>query len=145
MKNIFYILSILIVFSCTKKEILESDSRNCQEAAYDSEFEVQLSDEVCFPDGNTLIINRIEHQFCPCEVVCVWEGDLFLSFTNTADNVTKEKEFYPSRLNIDRSIFDNHEISSLSYRYASEDGTVPACMEDFEAEKITLTLTISQL
>lgn len=145
MKN----LSILLVFglslifiSCTKEDIVD-DSRNCTEVAYDETFEIQLTDEICFPDGNTLTLTDVQHQFCPCEVVCVTAGDLFISLTTATGTDTQVKEIYPETLDSDRDIFENHTITSLTYIYGDQNEDIPRCAEDFEASKITLMLSIS--
>ncbi len=139
----FFVFS-LVVMSCAKDDD-DSHSRSCINAEYNQEFDVRISEEVCFPDEKALVLSDIQHQFCPCEAICFWEGDLFITFTTTSDNVSKDREFYPSILRHDRSIFDNYEIVSFSYRYDSDNGEVPPCAEDFDPEKVTLTLSISPL
>ena len=145
MKNLYaLILSSLIVISCGKGDI-EPNSRDCREVEYNSDIVFQLSDKVCFPDQNSLTIINIEHGFCPCSINCDWEGGLLVTLSTSTGDIFGEKKFYGNLLGNDRSIFANHEITSFSYIYDSENQGIPACAEDFEAEKITLTLSISPL
>lgn len=130
-----------MIFSCGKEEDL-SEFRDCQDVEYDKEIEITLSDKICFPDGNSFTFERIEHQFCPCDAVCIWAGDLYIKLLTTTENNSEDKFIYPS-LMTDNKIFTNHEIASLVYTYGTENEDVPLCAEDFVPEKITLILTVS--
>lgn len=132
------------MISCQKEET-KRDNRDCQDVAYESEFEIKLKEEACFPDGNSLVVEDIQHQFCPCGAICFWAGDLFIILNTESGEEVKEKNFYPALLFGDRSIFNNHEITSVTYSYLSEDGEVPPCAEDFEPEKVVLTMVITPL
>jgi len=145
MKYIIPVLALLCLAACSK-QVLEDEKIVCQEVEYDANIDIQIDDEICFPDGNTLTLSSVDHQFCPCGAVCIWAGDLYITMSTSSDlGDMKEKIFFPSSLDFDRSIFDNYEISSFSYTYDSNDGEVPACAEDYEPEKITLTISISKL
>ena len=137
MKNILLLSILFILSSCAKENI-------CQDVEYDSSIEIKMGDEICFPDGNAIDFTNVEHQFCPCGVVCIWEGDLYITFTTSNElGETKVKNFYPSRLHLDPSIFSNHEIKSITYKYGTENEEVPECAEDFEPEKLIVTISIS--
>lgn len=139
-KLLFYFILVALFTSCVKEE---SVHRNCISAEYNKVFEFKLSEEVCFPDGNTIVLENIEHQLCPCEMVCAWEGDLYITLTGYIGSESKEKQFYPSRYEINAEILESHEITSASYRYGENGDEVPPCAEDFEPEKVTLVMSIS--
>ena len=139
MRYLYTLLMALILLSCSENEA----EKGCREVEYDKVFEMKVSDEVCFPDGNTILLEKIEHQLCPCDVVCVWEGDLFITFSTTVDGETKEKSFFPTRFEIEPEIFQNHHIISSSYSYSGNNGEVPPCAEDFEDFSVIKKMQLS--
>ena len=143
-KIISFLFLALILVSCGKED-KSSDNRDCREVDYDMKFDLQLTDEVCFPDGNSLTVVGIEHGFCPCQAPCGGQGDLYIVTSISSSNGIEEKNYYVGRLDDDPSIFDDHEITSLSYIYGTEDEEVPHCVEDFDPEKVTFTLSISPI
>jgi len=144
-QNILYVFVLsLILISCDKDDD-DSISNICIDVEYNQEFEIRVSEKVCFPDDFSLVLNEVYHQFCPCNAYCVWAGGLFLSFTETAQNVSIDKEFFPVGLGGNNDTFTNHEIISYSYRYDTEDQIIPPCAEDFDSEKIIITLAIAPI
>ena len=142
-KNILLVLAVFFV-SCGHED-KSSESRDCLEVEYNTDIEFQLSDKVCFPDDNSLALIDIEHAFCPCGVDCDWEGSLYITLSMSTNTGTTEKKFYENSLENDPNIFDNHNITSLSYTYGIEGEEVPACAEDFEAELVFLTFSLSKI
>jgi len=134
----------IILYSCGKEDTT-TNTRDCINVEYNLGFQIQLGEEVCFPDGNTLTFSNIEHQFCPCMVLCDWEGGLFITFSTLLNNNSGEKKFFHSKIENDRSVFENHIIDSFSFTYGTKIEELPACPEDFEPEKITLTISISPI
>ena len=129
---------LLINLSCSESE------KACLEVKYGETFQMEISDEVCFPDENVLKLDLVEHEFCPCGVVCIWEGDLLVTLTETSDGNSKVKSFYPTRIEIEPEIFNNHRITSVSYTYDDMGANVPPCAEDFDQNKLTIELTIEE-
>ena len=144
MKNIITLLLFAIFLISCGKEDTNSVIEDCRDVEYDISFDLGLHDEVCFPDGNVLINTNIEHFLCPCQEDCDSELGLLVSFTTTTEISTIEKQFYTSMINNNRSVFNDHEITSFSYTYGSEGGNVPCDKEEFEPEKVVLTFTISK-
>ena len=120
----------------------------CIEAEYKIEFDIHLDEEVCFPDGHSIILKDVQHLLCPCEVLCDAEGDLLIvleTLTLIDDNViVAEKDFFTRGVFKDSDIFSGHEITDFSYTYGNEDEEVPACAADFEPEKMNLTFIITE-
>lgn len=146
MKNLILFSFLLMLVSCGDEEIIEINSTPCTEIEYKVEFDLSLNEEICFPDGNSLILTDVKHQLCPCDVVCETEGDLLvvLKTVTISDNYTYEsnKEFNTREVFNDSEIFTDYEITAFSYTY-NNDEEVPACAADFEPEKMNLKFVIS--
>jgi len=65
--------------SCTQ-------SGDCTEVEYDTAFTIVADETYCFPDGAELLINGFNNEFCPCNVDCVWEGQMTLDVEWTDDS-----------------------------------------------------------
>ena len=83
MKNIIPLLIVLCLAACSKEEV-DDNKIVCQEVEYDTNIDLQVADEICFPDGNSLILTSVEHQFCPCDAICIWGGDLYITLSSTS-------------------------------------------------------------
>lgn len=144
MKNVITLLLFAIFLISCGKEDPKSDSRDCTEVEYEMSFDVQLEDEVCFPDGNSFIVEDIIYGFCPCDVVCIWAGELEIKLkTTSTDETTKVITIGSTTLIHNRNIFNDYEISEFTY--SSIDGHNPECIEDFDPEKVKLDFTISKI
>jgi len=74
MKNLSVLTIILmtfVLFSCSK-----SENEICIEVNYDEKFSIEEGKEYCFPDESVLKIVAFRNEFCPCNVICVWEGQM---------------------------------------------------------------------
>ena len=142
MKYTLYTLTILLIFSC-QKESNPKVQLACIEIDYDSSFTAMLGDVICLPDGSSFIIKNIKDEFCPCESICKWEGELKV-IVETTDLSSEISTFgfgsatYPLR----RFLFEKSFIHSFTYDY--ELGSLPDCINEFDSKKITLELIISQ-
>lgn len=150
MKNLILLSFLFIVVSCNKDiEETANSPLSCTEAEYKLEFNLVLDNEVCFPDGNSLILSDVQHQLCPCEVLCDSEGDIFFAletFDDIQDYIIIEtKEFLSRDVFKDSVIFSDYEITDFSFSYGTEDEEVPACAADFDPEKIKATFVISPM
>lgn len=145
MKNLITLLLFVSLFISCEKEELKSDSRDCREVEYEISFDMKLEDEVCFPDGNSIILSNIEHQICPPYAYCKWAGDLFVTLNTATKASAVDKQFFPVAIKNNPGIFDNHEITSITYTYDSANGEVPPNKEDFDPKKTVLTITINKI
>ena len=138
---LFTIASFLI-FSCQK----ESNSKvqvDCIEVEFNSSFTVSLEGEICLPDGSSFIIKNIKDEFCPCDDICKWEGELKVIVETT--DLAGEKStfgFGSATYQLRPFILENSYIESFSYDY--ELGSLPDCINEYDPQKIILELTISQ-
>jgi len=87
MKNLKVLLPLLlltlIIISCTK-------IGDCTEVSYNTPFTIIAEETYCLPDGAELLIKSLNNEFCPCEAVCIWEGQMTLdvTWTDTEGNST---------------------------------------------------------
>ncbi len=144
MKKLTTLLLLSIFLISCGKEDLNFNSRDCRKVDYDISFDLELNDKVCFPDGNSITLTNIEHLVCPCNIDCKWEGDIFTTLTTTTNTITEDLQFYAIPTPVNRKVFNNHEITSVSYTYNSISGELPLCDESFDPLKTKLTFTISK-
>lgn len=74
LKYLFLIpFTISILASCgdPEEEIL-----TCRDVAYDVAFVIEAGNSYCFPDEVILEVTALNNAFCPCNLVCVWEGQM---------------------------------------------------------------------
>ncbi len=62
-----YLLVILGILSC-------GDKMDC-DTEYDTPFVAEVGEEYCFPDGSLFLISGFNYSYCPCDAVCVWQGE----------------------------------------------------------------------
>lgn len=134
------IAGVMLLMSLFLLACGEDNDEYCAKAEYAKVIELEVTDKICFPDGNTLTFTSIEHQLCPCGSYCGWAGDLYITFTTS----TGPKSFYQGGATQLENIFDGFEITSLFYLYGQEEEEVPECAEDFEPNKIKLFFTIAK-
>lgn len=65
----------LFLFNACEKAVEE-----CVDVEYDQYFTIEKEGTYCFPDGNYFEVEELENDFCPCHVICIWEGEMILFF-----------------------------------------------------------------
>ena len=142
MKYTLFTLTILLIFSC-QKESISNVQLDCIEIDYDSSFIAMLGNEICLPDGSSFIIKNIKDEFCPCDAICKWEGELKV-IVETTDLVGKKSTFGfgSATYQLRPYLLEDSYIQAFSYDY--ELGSLPDCINEFNAQKVTLEITISQ-
>lgn len=73
----------IIIFSCLLAFMSCSKSDSCTEVSYSEAFKIEADESYCFDDGTELQIRSINNEFCPCEAVCIWEGQMTVDMTWT--------------------------------------------------------------
>jgi hypothetical protein len=81
MKYFFLISIVLTIAACSK-------NGDCFNAQYGDPFVAQAEEDYCFSDGAEMTVDSIINAFCPCEAVCVWEGQMEVYMTWTIDGVS---------------------------------------------------------
>ncbi len=101
-----------------------------------------LDDEVCFPDGSGFIVKTITDEFCPCLAACVWEGELRVMVETIDTNGEKELfQFGSSSYDFEPKIMPHAKIKAFSFTY-NETGSLPDCENNYDVDKVKLTLKI---
>jgi hypothetical protein len=142
MKYIIFTIAAILLFSC-QKEPISKVQIDCIEVEYNASFTVFLDDEICLPDGSSFTIKKINDEFCPCDALCKWEGELKVIVETT--NLEGEKStfaFGSATYQLRPFLFENTYIEAFSYEY--ELGVLPDCLNEFDAKKIILELSISK-
>ena len=80
MKYFFFLFLATILFSCNKSD------NDCNDVEYDQSFTIEEGIKYCFSDGNSLIVEELENAFCPCDVICVWEGEMIFHYKVNINN-----------------------------------------------------------
>ena len=52
----------------------------CVDVEYTKSFTIEKEGKYCLPDGNYFEVEELENGFCPCNVICIWEGEMILFF-----------------------------------------------------------------
>jgi hypothetical protein len=140
MKYLTLIAATLLFISCAKTDD-DVEKKDCIEIEFNSSFSIVLDDEVCFPDGSGFIVKTISDEFCPCDAVCIWEGELRVLVETVDANGEKDLfTFGSSSFDSKPEIFTHAEIGAFSFEY--ESGGLPDCENDFDASKVTLNMMV---
>ena len=116
MKYLF--LTLALIFTACSDDSDGQDG-NCKEVEYNDQFEIKPDFCYLFDDGVELRISALNNEFCPCDVICVWEGQLkidmewifggdeILTYTYNAGGGVMSNDTLPNNLQI---IHDNEDI-----------------------------------
>ncbi|MDF1696127.1 MAG: hypothetical protein P1U56_09860 [Saprospiraceae bacterium] len=139
MKCIYFIFLVFLIASCSDDE---SNTNACVEQAYKELFTVALNDEICFPNGSSLKITKIESAHCQCNIYCDYGGDFIIGIeAQSAAIVIENKEFYTRKIDLNTSIFKNYEINNFSINYQGST-EIPFCIDDFNSDDVTLSFSV---
>ena len=141
MKYLACLLFSLLLISCSKSNE-DSDTKECTPVEYNTTFSMVLDDEVCFPDGSGFIVKTITDEFCPCDAVCFWEGELRVMIETIETDGEKDLiSFGSSSYTTNPSILSNSRIETFTFTY-NETGKLPDCELEYDASKVILYLNI---
>ena len=91
-----------------------SDSESCVDVDYNNTFSVEEDGQYCFPDGSALTVVGFRNEFCPCEAVCVWQGQMIIEMEWTDGTEVVEFEYRSDdNPNFDNSLPNGAVISDL--------------------------------
>jgi hypothetical protein len=140
MRYLTVIFATLLFLSCSKADD-NTEKKDCTEVEFNSSFLITLDEEVCFPDGSGFIVKTITEEFCPCDAVCIWAGELRVLVETIAPNGDKDLfTFGSSNYNSKPELLPHAKIESFTFKY--EAGKLPDCENDFDATKIILNLKL---
>ena len=155
MKNRLCLFVFLLLASCGKEEMDDVIEMNpevviqeCIESDYEEEFTLAFGENVCFPNSNIIKFKDAKHHLCPCQIECDYEGDILIElYTVSSEGIAvtnDDKSFYLKNVFNDSEVLYFYTITSFSYTYGADDEDIPACAEDFEKEKMNITMTVKR-
>lgn len=108
MKASIFLVFLSLLISCSKND------SSCTSIDYDKSFIAEVSEVYCIDEKNTIKIDSIENQLCPCNADCVWEGEFIIHMSVIADGVAHSYSFGSSAQTIDIQPFDSFKVKFLS-------------------------------
>ncbi len=108
MKASIFLVFLTILISCNKND------SSCTSIDYDKSFIAEVGEVYCIDNDNTIRIDSIENQVCPCLAQCVWEGEFIIHMSVTADGVAHTYSFGSAPETIDIQPFDFFKLKFLS-------------------------------
>ncbi|MBC7884501.1 MAG: hypothetical protein H7X99_03455 [Saprospiraceae bacterium] len=108
MKNCMWFILLLSIFACNKEDV------TCTDINYNKAFTAEVDKKYCIDDENFILITNIENALCPCDVVCIWEGEFLIHMTVSADGTLHEYILGSSGQIPRTPTFDSFRIKFLS-------------------------------
>jgi len=140
MNYLTIIYASLLILSCSKIDD-NTEKKDCTQVDYNSSFSIVFGEEVCFPDGSGFIVKTITDEFCPCDAVCVWEGELRVLVETVDANGEKDLfTFGSSSYDSKPEILPHGKIETFTFKY--ETGGLPDCENDYDASKVILNMKV---
>jgi len=124
------LLSFISFLSCSKQD-------DCQVINFDQLFQFQEGDIFCLGTDIEIQIKTVEDQRCPCEVVCVWEGEFIYELIITS-NSEEEKYFLHEKIEIEATLLTGLIFSDILL--LSDD----SCEDPIDLDEMTFEMRISQ-
>lgn len=81
--NYIKLLSLFLICALVSCSDGDGDAKNCTDVAYSTEFTIEPGSSYCFSDGVELSITSLNNEFCPCNVECIWEGQMTIDMVWT--------------------------------------------------------------
>lgn len=143
MKAILYILALTLLASCGEDPIIQSSL--CEQIQFDTQFEMQVGDSACLPDGRSFTVTEVRDEFCPCLAICIWEGQLTMKLEiKETDGTVSELEVGSTKNIPHGDLFEDVTISDFTYLYNGSDDSLPLCTGTYDQEQITVRLNLSE-
>ncbi len=131
------LLVMLMLPSCTK-------SGDCTEVEYDTPITIVADATYCFPDGAELLVNSLNNKFCPCNAICVWEGQMTLDVQWTDGSGHTSEGSIGTHVN---AVEPSEELMGLLINVASQPDSVifatPCTVPSPSPEIIEATVVVS--
>ena len=118
MRVLFFLALLISLASCSK------NSSDCTSIEYNKAFIAQVGEQYCVDDKNTITIDKVENQLCPCNADCLWEGEFILHVSVNADGTLYKYSFGTSEKTIDNEPFNYFKLKFLSITPESCDNEI---------------------
>jgi len=83
MKYLTTTLFLLVLFSSCK------DEDSCTSVDYEVAFLLEAGQNYCFPDDTQLEVKTLNNEYCPCDVQCIWGGQMTVDMVWTHPDGTE--------------------------------------------------------
>ena len=131
-KILLLALIALFIVSCNQDE-------GCIEAEYDEYIILEEGNDYCLPNGDSFTVSKLENAFCPCDVICVWEGEMLLHYEGEFNGIQVDT-FVGSNDNTDKLFGSgNHEIQFINIEF------VEPCSETLPSPEIVRSTAVISL
>lgn len=124
-KVLLTIAGLSLFLSCSKEE------PNCEDISYNQEFVFKNEDVFCLPDGIELTISNIEDARCPCDVICVWEGEFLFELSITDGQNTEVYILHEKIENEDLQLF-NLQFDNILFLSDEDSCDNPVPLDEME-------------
>ena len=114
-----------------------SKSDDCVEIQFDQLFQFQEGDLFCIGTELEIEISKIDDQRCPCDVVCVWEGE-FVYEIKIKSLENEEEYLLHEKLENDPTVNDGLIFSDITM--ISDD----SCENMIDIDKIIFQMKVNQ-
>lgn len=92
MKYIVFIIAFITVVSCHNDDLNE-----CTKVEFNNSFITKVGKKYCINDTDYLLIRSIDNQLCPCDALCIWEGEFIINMKVVIDSIEHIFDFGSSR------------------------------------------------
>jgi len=76
--------SMMLIAACTKQDCEMVDVN------YGEYFTIKTCGKYIFPDNNFFEVKCLRNEFCPCNALCIWEGEMILVFSANMDGIAMD-------------------------------------------------------
>jgi len=97
------IIISLVLFSFAFFSSCERDIPICKTISFDEKFEVIEGRSYCSNNGKSFTISRFINNYCPCDAVCIWEGELLIEMVFNSGEEFTDFTFYSSGKTVNTS------------------------------------------
>lgn len=80
----------LSISSCSKNEA----ELDCIPIGYNQVFNLMIDKIYCLPDGNEITAKTINNEYCPCNAICIWQGEANLDMVYNINGIEESYLFH---------------------------------------------------
>ena len=124
------LLMLISLISCGKSD-------NCTDIELDSLFQFQEGDSFCLPTGIEFEVVKFDDQRCPCDAVCIWEGEFVFEILIRSNGFEEE---YLLHEKLDNEASTNNNLVFSEIVMISDD----SCENVIDIDKLIFEMKVNQ-
>jgi len=74
------VIAVATLASCSKNR------NECVQIEYNQVFTASEGETYCLPDGNEIVVEELINAFCPCDMMCLWGGEVMARMDLTIED-----------------------------------------------------------